>query len=237
MHICWTEQREADLPRAGDWLSDGEALRLEGMRFPKRRADWRLGRWTAKQALAAWWTLPDNTATFRRIEILAAPSGAPEVYLDGRPGAVTISLSHRGGVAACAVGPAGIDLGCDVETIEPRSNAFAADYFTLEEQALISESGSRDLLLALLWSAKESTLKALRTGLRLDTRSVTVQPSGVGSPAPDWRPLQARCADGPVFHGWWHCDEKIVRTMLSAPPAVTAPSTTSACSRQCCSSR
>ena len=54
----WLEQTEADLPAANDWLSAGERLRLDGMRFAKRHADWRLGRWTAKRALAAYLNLP-----------------------------------------------------------------------------------------------------------------------------------------------------------------------------------
>ena len=72
----------------------------------------------------------------------------------------------------------GAELGCDLEIVEPRSDAFIADYFTAEEQALIERTSAADrsLLLALLWSAKESALKALRAGLRLDTRSVIVRP-------------------------------------------------------------
>ena len=52
---------------------------------------------------------------------------------------VTISLSHRSGAAICAVAPAGVDLGCDLEVIEPRSEAFVADYFTVDEQALVAQ--------------------------------------------------------------------------------------------------
>ena len=69
-------------------------------------------------------------------------------------------------------------MGCDLEMIEPRSDAFVADYFTVEEQALVARASAADRsrLLALLWSAKESALKALRAGLRLDTRCVIVIP-------------------------------------------------------------
>ena len=85
------------------------------MRFAKRRDDWRLGRWTAKRALAAYLNLPSNPQTLADIEIRPAPSGAPEVFVANKPAAVTISLSHRGGVAACAVAPSGMELGCDLE--------------------------------------------------------------------------------------------------------------------------
>lgn len=38
-----------------------------------------------------------------------------------------------------------------------------------EEQELVARAPERDELVALLWSGKESALKALREGLRLDT--------------------------------------------------------------------
>jgi len=42
--VHWLEQTSADLPAEDDWLSAGEAVRLSGMRFAKRRGDWKLGR-------------------------------------------------------------------------------------------------------------------------------------------------------------------------------------------------
>ena len=75
------------------------------MRFAKRQADWRLGRWTAKNAVAAYLNLPSDPQALTDIEIRPAPSGAPEVFIADQPARVTISLSHRAGVAACAVTP------------------------------------------------------------------------------------------------------------------------------------
>jgi len=245
IEVYWLEQTEADVPAENDWLSASEAIRLDGLRFAKRRADWRLGRWTAKQALAAYWNISGdgNPKALGGIEVRPAPDGAPEVFLASQPAAVTISLSHRAGTALCAVMPAGGTLGCDLETIEPRSDGFVADYFTAEEQALVARATATDRLrlLALLWSAKESALKALRVGLRLDTRSVSASPiegpeSGVegGGPrredqalastpscGPDgWRPLQVRCAGGQVFQGWWGCTRgasSLIHTVVAAP--------------------
>jgi 4'-phosphopantetheinyl transferase len=236
--VYWLEQTEADIPHEDDWLSTAEALRQSTLRFAKRRADWRLGRWTAKCAVAAYLNLPDHVAALADIEIRPAPSGAPEVFLANQPAAVTISLSHRAGTAICAVAPSGVELGCDLEMIEPRSDAFVADYFTNDEQALVAQASTADRsrLLALLWSGKESALKALRAGLRLDTRSVMVCPEGecqgdekiagikdptpVFQPSHDpgcWHPLQVRCADR-VFHGWWQCSGNLLRTVVGAPP-------------------
>jgi len=234
MNVYWLEQTEADVPANNDWLSAREAVCLNAMRFAKRRADWRLGRWTAKCALSVILDMPAYPL-FRKIEIRAAPSGAPEVLVDSQPAAVTISLSHRAGIAACAVAISSVKMGCDLEMIEPRSDAFVADYFTLEEQALFAHASApeRDRLLALLWSGKESALKALREGLRLDTRSVIVIPCAASFELNGWSELRVRYTGGrdaggrysgdrhsgdQVFHGWWQHADGIVRTVVGAPP-------------------
>jgi hypothetical protein len=53
MDVSWLEQTQADVPGADDWLSASEAILLNDRRIAKCRADWRLGRWTAKRALVA----------------------------------------------------------------------------------------------------------------------------------------------------------------------------------------
>ncbi len=188
MKLYWLEQTVRDVPAENDWLSASEAVCLNAMRFPKRYADWRLGRWTAKCALSIALDLPSRPQVFKKIEIRPAPSGAPEAFVDNQPAAAALSLSHRSGRAICAVvlsdvkksgvETSGVNLGCDLEMVEPRSDAFVADYFTVQEQVLVARASAadRDRLLALLWSAKESALKALGAGLRLDTRSVIVDP-------------------------------------------------------------
>lgn len=237
MRIYWLEQTEAEVPAENQWLSAQEAVCLSGMRFAKRRADWRLGRWTAKHAVAACLNLRTDLQALAEIEILAASSGAPEVLLHGQPAGIAISLSHRDHTALCTVAPAGTSIGCDLETVEPRCDAFVDDYFTAEEKALIARASVQEqpLLLALLWSAKESALKALHVGLRLDTRCMCVSPADE-SPQPGgekwqdpcpvfqslnpdaWRPLRVRYSGGRVFGGWWRFKDHLVRTAVSDLP-------------------
>jgi 4'-phosphopantetheinyl transferase len=238
--VYWLEQTEAGLPATNDWLSESETARLGSLRFEKRRKDWLLGRWTAKLAVAAYQKLPDHSQTLRNVEIRPAVSGAPEVFFAGQPAPITVSLSHRDGIALCAVAPSSVALGCDLELIEPRSEAFAADYFTTEEKELVARARAEDRsrLLTLLWSGKESALKALREGLRLDTRSVVFSlddveqggaEEGLGpfadsvlTPPPHaanrWLPFHVRCTTGQVFHGWWQNTENLVRTLVADPP-------------------
>jgi len=158
MQVYWLEQAEADTPVEDNWLNSGEQLCLNGFRVPKRRADWRLGRWTGKRALTAYFNAPGSSDTLARIEIRPSASGAPEVFLAGTPGAVTISLSHRSGRALCAVSQRGVNLGCDLEIVEPRSDAFIRDYFAAEELRVIKEAphADRARLAMLMWSGKET---------------------------------------------------------------------------------
>jgi len=219
VEVRWLEQTEADVPPEYGWLSADELARLNRMRFAKRRADWRLGRWTAKRGLAAYLGLPAYPQVLAAIELWPKATGAPEVFLANKPAAVTVSLSHRDGTAVCAIARFGVELGCDVEIVEPRSQEFIADYFVAEEHARIAHTSAteRPRLLALLWSAKESALKALQDGLRRNTQSVIVNSIEEPSALAAWGPLQVRCLDDRVFHGWWQHSGPFVRTLVAHP--------------------
>jgi 4'-phosphopantetheinyl transferase len=223
MLIQWQEQNETDVPADDGWLGSWELPTLARMRFARRRAEWRLGRSTAKSAVSACLRLPATLETLRELEIRSAPSGAPEVFFANGLAGLTLSLSHRSGLGVCAVaqtcrlGPA---LGCDLERIEPHSDPFLADYFTIEEQSQVREaaSGDRCRLVALLWSAKESLLKALRLGLRVDTRSVNVKlelPPVAGTTG--WYALRVQYADVCTPCGWWSESAGFVRTLVVVP--------------------
>ncbi len=235
MNLYWLEQTAADVPAENHWLSAGETLLLSGLRFPKRRGDWRLGRWTAKRAVAAHLNLPAYPSALAAIEIRAAPSGAPDVFLADQPATIGMSLSHSAATAVCAVMPSPAAVGCDLELIEPRGAGFFDDYFTAEEQAMVSRmpEADRPWLLTLLWSAKESALKALRVGLRADTRSVVVSlvdpMRGPGDreeydadPAAihrsRWSPLRIAGENGRVFRGWWRRAGNFMYTVVADPP-------------------
>ena len=219
MNVYWLEQTAADVPARDDWLSAGEKNRLAAFRIPKRRDDWRLGRWTGKCLVAHRLGLPDTASDLATIELKSAISGAPEVFIAQRPAPLAVSLSHRAGRALCVVANSGAALGCDLELIESRSEEFIADYFTDSEQALMSWASAEDRLrlAALLWSAKESALKALQVGLLLNTRSVTVIPALSSTVKNDWCPLQVDYVGGQRFHGCWRSSNDFLRTLVAAP--------------------
>lgn len=219
MNVYVLEQREEDVPESNDWLGVRERDHVRTLNFLKRRTEWRLGRWTAKCAIAALQDIPLDPDLLATIEICPAPSGAPRLFLHGVPASVTISLSHRTGMAACALTSTAVRLGCDLEVIEPHSAAFIADYFTVEEQDLIERvaSSERCRLVAMLWSAKESALKALEEGLRRDTRSVAVQPTNL-SVGESWSSLQVKSVEGDIFYGWWRQIGAMVQTVVADHP-------------------
>ncbi len=225
IEVCWLELSLDEVPANDEWLSRGEAAQLDTLHFAKRRGEWRLGRWAAKCAVSAYLNGRRGALPFCTMEIRAAASGAPEVFIGGQPAPVNISLTHRNGRGACAIERCGVALGCDLELVEPRSHGFSLDYFTPAEQRMVAEApeAARSCLVTLLWSAKESALKALDAGLRLDTRSVVVTLADehwrpTAEPATAWRALQVVHEGNSVFHGWCQCAAGFVRTVVAFPP-------------------
>lgn len=216
MNLYWLEQVQADVPVGDEWLSLWETARADNFRIAKRRADWRLGRWTAKQAVAFCLSLNGDLPALTAIEIRPASSGVPQVFVDQARAPLEISLSHREGRAMCVIARIDTRVGCDLEVIEPRSDAFIADYLTDAEQQILARSSpeSWPFTVSLLWSAKESALKALHQGLRLDTRTVTASFDCESLNTAGWGSLQVRYGCE-TFMGWWQKADRLVRTMVA----------------------
>lgn len=197
---------------------------MAGLHVFERRRDWMLGRWAAKRALrAAGDYLGGNLEVLDDsiLEIIAAPDGAPEAWIEGRRAPVTISLSHRGGTGVCLLAGEAVLAGCDLELVEPRAPVFAGDWFTEGELQLVAGARPelRDLVVTLIWSAKESVLKAMRQGLRRDPRDVEVRLAATDPAIPMdgmWRPLIAAGASR-LFEGWWRVEDRLVMTAVMDP--------------------
>lgn len=197
--VRWLSLGLESVPAGDAWLTAREGAWAARMRYPKRLSEYRMARWCAKSAVAATLCDPPDPGV---IEIGHLPEGAPAAYVKGEEFPRRISMTDRADWAVCAVAPPGIEVGCDLELVEPRTPAFVRDYFVPEEQDLALTAGEADPLLTnLIWSAKESALKVLRTGLRRDTRSVRVELLGLDGAG--WCPMTVRTADGQRFPGWW----------------------------------
>lgn len=219
VRIVFLAQSMTELPAGDDWLSEGEKAILAGLRFPKRRADWRLGRWTAKRAICRYEA--KDFSSSRSLEIRAAADGAPEAFWNNTPADLSLSISHSHGRSLCAIGPPGNPIGCDLEWIEPRDEGFAGAYFVDEEARFAERSPlGRSVAVNLIWSAKESVMKALRQGLRLDTRSIVIAPE-TQMDALGWARFHGTHPESSgVFTGWWRIDCGFVCTIASRRPAL-----------------
>jgi len=225
----YLKQHRAERPEdESHWLSPQEARVLDGFRIQKRREDWLLGRWTAKLALTRFPGLPQRA--LQDWQVVADPDGAPAVFLDERRLNIPITLSHSGATAFCVLADESARLGCDLERIEQRSRSFEETFFTDRELALLHESpdSERATLVTLIWCAKECVLKAVREGLRADTRRVLVTAIEAGREGL-WKRLEATDSDcNESYSGWWHVADGMVYAVLSdrpAPPPRVLPPT------------
>lgn len=188
-----------EVPADDSWLRPNESEVQAALRVQKRRTEWRLGRFAAKHAVAV--RLGGDPA---EIEVRAAPDGAPEAFRNGELLPLAISISHRLDRAICAVADGEIAVGCDLELIERREDVFVTDFFTESERRAVVNAAphERDALITLIWSAKESVLKALREGLRVDTRDIEVENPEVPD-AKRWTPIKLRDGrSGETYSGW-----------------------------------
>ena len=219
----WLALGEEALPPQEQWLTPGEAAILARLRYTKRRTEFLLRRLVTKHAVASVTGRSTDPATLAGIEVRNAPSGAPYVCVDGVPIEVGVSISDRAGWAICVTSPMEpLAVGCDLELVEPRSSGFVDDFLTTNEQRLVGlcvAGEERDAVVNLIWSAKESALKVLGTGLRRDTRTLDVTPA---PPRGDgWGTLAIRAVEGTVFTGWWRREGRFlvtIATRAAAPP-------------------
>ncbi len=238
--LQWLLRSTADHPALGrgeappGLLHPDEEARLSALRVPKRRQDWLLGRWTAKQLLQAWLeATTGGRLPLDRLEVLAGPDGAPYAALaGGQRLAASLSISHSGRWSLAAIcDDLGRDVGADIERIEPRTQGFAETFFAPAELAAFEVAGPdrRDVLVTATWCAKEAVLKALRMGLRADTRQLTCRMAEAGPPPRRWSSLSVQLAPGlrpaiarTTFTGWWAINEGYALALVLAGPDLPA---------------
>lgn len=199
------------MPQDEHWLTEAEAARAAAMRFTKRRNEYLLRRYAGKRAVAAALGSSSDPRSLGRIGVLNRMTGAPYAQVDGRDLGLDISLTDRAGWAVCLLGPDLGAVGVDLEIVEPRSEGFVRDFLTVAEREVVETSADSDAAANLIWSAKESALKVLRTGLRADTRTVEVKlvPAGSG-----WQRLSVATGAGRL-PGWWRRDGAFLLTVVA----------------------
>ncbi|MCL4262263.1 MAG: 4'-phosphopantetheinyl transferase superfamily protein [Anaerolineae bacterium] len=217
--IHWLTQILDEIP-AEDYLTDVEIARFQELKTEKRRADWLLGRWTAKRLLqTVLWEKDGVTLPLDMITITNNPDGDPDYRLPITDHRFSISISHAHGRAfVAAVEKDHAPIGADMELIQPRPAGFAEEYFTLAEIALgYGLVGSeRAVWETAVWSAKEAVLKALHLGLSVDTRAISCLIEPVERPPTWWTPFAIRFDQtrlpkpAPPLTGWWRVEDDFV---------------------------
>ena len=209
--ILWVDHAAgAAVPPPETFLTSAEQAQADALRFARRREEWLVGRWAAARLMEG---LPE----LRKAGLKNELSGAPYLERDGKRLAGCVTLSHRAGEGFCAYSR-DLQIGADVELVEPRSAAFIQDYFTAEERRSGSEYlGEACAIWAnLMWSAKEAVLKTLRTGLRMDTRQVVIHLTGELDADNRWQALEIKCAAASGYWlGWWQRRGSYVFTLAA----------------------
>jgi 4'-phosphopantetheinyl transferase len=194
----------------GSFLSENERRTLAGMRFEKRRREWLLGRRVAKRLLTSHFGCAST-----ELSIEAEEGGAPVVWRNGQrvPGCLTIS--HRGewGLSAWTDEP-NLQIGADLEQVGPPDPEWLRDYLTEAEWDARIEQGAHWPYLA--WSAKEAVLKALRIGLRVDTRSIEILLAERVEEIEGWKTLRVRSEMVKVecWAGWRQKHEMVMTLVV-----------------------
>jgi 4'-phosphopantetheinyl transferase len=238
--VCLNDEAARPPSRRPPFLSLSEGKVLAKLRYPKRRREWLLGRWTAKQLLRrsypAYRALP-----LTEISVANDPDGAPFFVVAGEGRLpLSLSISHRDDRAFCAImsqlPPPDhssrfglLAVGADIERIEARDPAFVRDFFTAgeAERVLHCPDATRDALVTIIWSAKEAVLKVLRLGLTVDTRRVEIRSvAGYGDhlglagqdPIPQaWRAIEVECTLPNSFPlvAWWRLESGYALTLAA----------------------
>jgi 4'-phosphopantetheinyl transferase len=216
MTIFGAIQHQEDVLIHQEWLHPLEIKYLNDLRFQKRKQDWLLGRWTSKKLLqqVLFQDFPMN-----EIEIRKGPNREPIVLFKSEPVFCRLSISHSHGQSFCVLSKEEMALGCDLEKVEIRSELFIRDYFTDLERTLFSTIYSqffnRDNFFTLLWSAKESVMKACLTGLSIPAKSIELVEIK-GFKADSWSEISLQnLRDGSLFSGLCKLEEGFVWVVLT----------------------
>jgi 4'-phosphopantetheinyl transferase len=163
-------------------LRAADKERAELPRSPRADRDWRVSRALLQQALAS------------------------------AAGEFPLSLSHSRGHALVAIAPLDWRVGADLEAVRPRDIGRLSPWCCSDdEQAALrrcDDEGQRQRLFYLLWTLKESFIKAAGLSFPQDMRSVGLTPDRrLRAPGPGWRAHAALVDDAWLASVVWRPTE------------------------------
>jgi 4'-phosphopantetheinyl transferase EntD len=167
-------------------LSPREVPVFERLSNSRRKREWLLGRIAAKDAIRLLVSeLTGLRLSCGDIEIGSDQFGAPTAVVPqfSSGSKLTVSITHKDGLAIAVAGYSANRIGIDLEKIEAREVGLEKLLFSEGEQALLNKwiESNRDLNLSIAWAAKEAAAKAIGSGLKGDPKSLEiVAVDGVG---------------------------------------------------------
>ncbi|MBA1347002.1 4'-phosphopantetheinyl transferase superfamily protein [Rhizobium sp. WYCCWR 11146] len=166
--VLWQySENEGDRNRRMQSLSPDELERAATYRFERDRASFVAGRYLLRQLLSVQTGMSPS-------KVPLAPDRHGKLRLEGRDGP-QFSLANAYGLVTVAVASGCDQLGIDCERVDTEIEAAAVDsYCSADERRWLMELPARGRARAaiVLWTLKESHLKALGVGLREDPRNV-----------------------------------------------------------------
>lgn len=205
--IRWMLARPGPDLDAGGMLCRQEAIEGDRYRHPGRHRQWVMGRVTAKELLARHArACGQPVLPARRIHIHRTPDGWPRVHtIDGRELPVSLTISHTGERALCALCP--LDegtVGADIEPVAPKPQPLLEDFYTDGERERLAklQDASHAGTATVIWCIKEAVLKARRSGFHQSAKTVEVL-CLEHAPARVWQKATVRMQDGSRPSVWW----------------------------------
>jgi 4'-phosphopantetheinyl transferase len=220
--LWWGDPNLAMQYRA-DLLQAVDSGRAENARSPRAERDWRVSRALLQHARPV---APESSGAVPLSPGQSAlsptqPAPSPGQFLLS-PGQPALSLSHSGGHALVGIAPAGWRIGVDLEAIRARDTGRLAQWCCTdaEQQALAhcADEARRSKAFYLLWTLKESFIKAANLDFPADMRSVGLMPDAPPGPALDLPADAGWKKDGHPWAGWrlrapqagWHAWAAVV---------------------------
>jgi 4'-phosphopantetheinyl transferase len=160
--LCCCELSMLDLYETDvDFLHPQERKYYETLKFQKRIKSYLIGRLAAKKAIAAL----TETNDLSRILIQAGIFTQPIATCENQSN-VQVSISHCEDFGAAVAFPEAHPMGIDLEQINVKQNKVIEREVTESEITLVKRLPlPYEVMLTLLWTAKEALSKVLKTGL------------------------------------------------------------------------
>ncbi len=144
-----------------DVLHPRELEYYNTLKFDRRKRSYLLGRYAAKQAIAAFVSEKD----IRNILIQQGIFNQPFVTCEDAHN-VQVSITHCDELGAAIAFPESHPMGIDIERMNKNKREVIEGQMTEAEKELMKAlPTSHDILLTLLWTVKEALSKVLKTGL------------------------------------------------------------------------